>query len=180
MIIDSFGKILENDDYFVISDTHFFDENLVTKRDRKNIFASIEDMNETIITKWNSVVSENDNVLHLGDVYHSYDVSLGELTNLLNRLNGNIYVAIGNNDNVDYLAKSERFQSIHLWFRDYKNELILSHSPLAEMSFKCYGDNYTNIHGHTHIAGSPRGDYINVSADVIKFKPVNIGQLLNF
>ena len=178
MVVDSVGKILLECNYFIISDTHFFDENIVTVRDRKNNFNSVEQMNSVLIKNWNSVISDDDIVIHLGDVYNSDKVPYNNLKDLLFQLNGRIFLALGNNDNHYYLNKSGRFESIHLWMRDYYHNLILSHAPLSEMAFKCYGDHYINIHGHTHGMGSPYGDYINVSADVTKFSPVSVKSLL--
>ena len=50
---------------FVISDHHFYHENIIKYCNRP--FNSLREMNYTMIEKWNSVVSENDTVLHLGD-----------------------------------------------------------------------------------------------------------------
>ena len=78
--------------YFT-SDTHFYHSNIIgfCKRPFKNV----EDMNETLIENWNRVVGQDDIVFHLGDF------CLGgshEWTKILNRLNGKIYLILGNHD----------------------------------------------------------------------------------
>jgi calcineurin-like phosphoesterase family protein len=89
--------------YFT-SDTHFYHSNIIgfCKRPFKNV----EDMNETLIGNWNRVVSQDDIVFHLGDF------CLGgshEWTKILNRLNGKIYLILGNHD----LPKIRNYHSIH-------------------------------------------------------------------
>lgn len=179
MLINKLGKIKDSNNYHVISDTHFFDRNIITKGDRRVLFSDIYEMNEYLIDRWNSVVKPDEVVIHLGDVYNNDDLEFDDLKSVLDRLNGVIYAAVGNNDNVEFLYRSKRFESFHLWLRDYDKGLILSHAPLADISYKCYGDEYLNVHGHIHTMTPPVGDYINVSADVIDLTPIRINSLLN-
>ena len=48
--------------YYVISDTHFLHDNTIKYCNRP------EDYNERIIENWRKVVSDEDTVIHLGDV----------------------------------------------------------------------------------------------------------------
>ena len=50
--------------YFT-SDTHFYHSNIIDFCKRP--FKNVEDMNETLIENWNRIVSQDDNVFHLGD-----------------------------------------------------------------------------------------------------------------
>jgi len=50
---------------FFTSDTHFDDEFAIQYFNRP--FKSVDEMNVVIVEKWNSVVTENDTVYHLGD-----------------------------------------------------------------------------------------------------------------
>lgn len=68
---------------FVISDMHFGHANIIPFCNRRP-FGSVEDMDETMIANWNSVVSENDIVINLGDyVWRGSD--LAKITNRLGR-----------------------------------------------------------------------------------------------
>ena len=66
---------------FVISDTHFGHANIIKYCNRP--FSSVEEMNERMIENWNSVVTVQDHVYHLGDVYFG-----NETSNFFHRLNG--------------------------------------------------------------------------------------------
>ena len=61
-------------DIWIVSDTHFMHKNILTFRDDKGElirgkrFSDVQDMDETMIENWNSVVKPGDLVYHLGDV----------------------------------------------------------------------------------------------------------------
>ena len=70
---------------FLTSDTHFNNDNIIKYCDRP--FFNHKDMNETLITNWNSVVKPEDTVYHLGD----FIMGLADNTaSILHRLNGHI------------------------------------------------------------------------------------------
>ena len=131
--------------YFT-SDTHFYHSNIIgfCKRPFKNV----EDMNETLIENWNRVVSQDDIVFHLGNF------CLGgshEWTKILNRLNGKIYLILGNHDlkNIrqGYTSKLE-LTTMQMHIEIDKQKIDLNHCP-----FLCYGGAYGNtwqLFGHVH------------------------------
>ncbi|MBQ4059987.1 MAG: metallophosphoesterase, partial [Lachnospiraceae bacterium] len=83
----------DGDKVFFTSDTHFYHSNIINFCGRP--FKNVEVMNETLIANWNSVVGPDDIVFHLGDFCLG---GSAEWTNILNRLNGKIYLIVGNHD----------------------------------------------------------------------------------
>ena len=80
---------------FFTSDTHFNHTNIIRFCNRP--FKDVSHMNETIISNWNRVVSPEDIVFHLGDFCLG---GSAEWVNVLNRLNGKIYLISGNHDRI--------------------------------------------------------------------------------
>lgn len=151
---------------WVIADTHFNHEKIIDYCDRP--FSTVEEMNKYIISKWNSVVNSNDIVYHLGDfALHS---NKEVVTNLVNELNGSIILIRGNHDR---FGKQKYLECGFLAV--YKSlvidNYILSHrpEPLGELN-----DYVTNIHGHIHNYEQDLDEdkYINVSCEVIDYKPI--------
>lgn len=86
-----------------ISDTHFQHKNIALvftdaktgKRVRN--FNSVQEMDETMIQNWNSVVKYGDIVYHLGDVFFGNAESADKI---LQRLNGEKKLIMGNHDHM--------------------------------------------------------------------------------
>ena len=131
---------------FFISDTHFNHNKPFIYAARG--FKTVEEMNEAIINNWNKVVGKDDFVFHLGDF------SVGgaaEWTSLLDRLNGRIFLVLGNHDmnNVDQ-GFMKRFEevSMQMLISVGKQRIYLNHYP-----FLCYGGAYRGtweLFGHVH------------------------------
>jgi predicted phosphodiesterase len=78
---------------FFTSDTHFYHDNII--RYCRRPFKDAAHMDEVLIQNWNDTVGSDDIVFHLGDF--SYGGS-AEWVRVLNRLNGKIYLIVGNHD----------------------------------------------------------------------------------
>lgn len=126
---------------FLTSDTHFNHYNIIKYCDRP--FATVEEMNETIIENWNAVVSENDIVWHLGD-FGSGDKE--EIARLRSQLNGKIYLVMGNHDNNPmnwyYECGFDKVYDCPVILDEY---FILSHHPRTTGS-PIYGYLYGHVH----------------------------------
>ena len=141
---------------YYIADCHFYHKNLLTEMDSRP-FASVEQMNEYMIEKWNKKVHAHDEVVILGD----FSLGSGEETNqILCRLKGKLFLIRGNHDErylKDKAFDASRFQ----WVKDYaeihdnKRKIVLSHYPIF-----CYNGQFRRnaedmpltymLHGHIH------------------------------
>lgn len=116
-------------------------------------FNSIEEMNSTYISNWNSFIDSEDDVYILGDLM------LGDKSNIsfLKELNGRIHIALGNHDTNTrqnmYLQLPnvvEMSWAIRLDYRKY--HFLMTHWPcmtgnLEQESLK---HGILNLFGHTH------------------------------
>lgn len=157
---------------YFYSDPHFGHNNMAIKRGFKNY----EEHDEHIIKTWNSIVSKKDVTYILGDV--TFEKS--KPYEILNRLNGIKKVILGNHDkpqHVPYLLKYVNNVSAlkYLKHKEFGN-IILSHAPIHPQELE-YRFNI-NIHGHVHENTLPDKRYINVSAEVIDYKPKLLSELL--
>lgn len=146
---------------FVIGDTHFGHSKILEFEKEHRPFSSIEEHNEKLIANWNSVVSKNDVVWHLGDVL------FGESSfNILRRLNGTKHLVMGNHDVYPMEKYKEFFNKVvgAIKLRDF----IFTHIPVHPSQFFRFRG---NIHGHMHSSKLDDKRYINVSAEQIDLTP---------
>jgi len=160
---------------FLTSDTHFFHANILEFCSNTRPFASIEEMNEALIDKWNSVVTKNDHVFHLGDVV------LGGAKNMyiVSRLNGVKHLVAGNHDyirsNMD--VYQQHFVSIEAYREFGHGFAICSHYPVHTSQLDTRYR--VNIHGHLHDDyvldkfGNRDMRYKNVCSDANNLTPVS-------
>lgn len=155
---------------FVTSDWHIGHANIIKYcPESRGHFSSIEEMNETIITNMNSVVSDGDVLYILGDIAFAKP---SVAVDTLKRVNGAKVIIWGNHDRklrdsseflnsrgimgvvgeYDYLCKS---------FVDTKNgvkqSVCLQHFPLLAWDRMHHGAYM--FHGHWH---SPRGSRLTM------------------
>ena len=142
----------------------------------KRGFKNYEEHDEHIVKTWNSIVSKKDVTYILGDV--TFEKS--KPYEILNRLNGIKKVILGNHDepqHVPYLLQyvNNVCALKYLKHKEFGN-IILSHAPIHPCELE-YRFNI-NIHGHVHENTLPDKRYINVSAEVIDYKPKLLSELL--
>lgn len=151
---------------FFTSDTHFNHFNIIKYCDRP--FQSVQEMNHTLIAKWNAVVSPDDVVWHLGDfAFGPPGVCMG----LFYALNGTKYLIRGNHDHNDQKMLGVGFKEVHKRFA--WNGWWLVHrprsAPLGSDQVLC---------GHVHDHWRRLGNYINVGVDVWDFAPRTLDELV--
>ena len=180
-------------DSWVISDTHFRHESLLTfvgkdgELVRGKHFKSINEHDEQLIERWNNVVKPADIVYHLGDVVTGTEAGKEWFIKNFSRLHGTKILIVGNHDNIEFFASTKLFNEIRLWKMLVDFKLILSHVPLHQQSAMLWGSKDTglrdnplqllNVHGHLHENPSPSGPYRCVSVEQTDYAPVNIEDL---
>jgi calcineurin-like phosphoesterase family protein len=178
-------------DIWVVSDTHLMHENILKFTDSKtgklvrgDKFSSVGEMDEYILEKWNSVVKQGDIVYHLGDVF------IGDkerFKTMWPKFRGSKRLIVGNHDDIKFLSSGGFFQKVQMWRMFPEFGLMLSHVPLHQSNLLrledrngVYPDDcitLCNIHGHTHIHGSPSGPYISTCVELRDYTPVHIEDL---
>jgi calcineurin-like phosphoesterase family protein len=154
---------------FVISDTHFGHRNILKYEADSRPFDNIEQHDETMVRRWNAVVSPKDTVYHLGDVLfgeNSFDI--------LGRLNGTKNLILGNHDHYPLEKYAKYFKKIHAYHAIHG--CLMSHIPIHESQFFRYK---FNIHGHIHSRKLSDPRYICVSVEHTNLAPVLLADVIN-
>lgn len=145
--------------FFASADPHYFHWNINQYCGRG--FSSVEEMNRTMVTRWNEVVTPKDTVFLLGDVgFADHD----QLVDILKKLNGSKHLVIGNHDNkirnlpalrhcfvnTDEIPEFPRIYMIkEITF--HHREFVLSHFPLETWHGQHRGPRAKiHLHGHCH------------------------------
>jgi len=160
-----------------IADLHLSHTNMATRRG----FSTVEQHDEHIIEKWNSVVKKQDVTYILGDVTMEKSAPY----HLLDRLNGLKHVVLGNHDRRQDVRKLlEHVESV-AGMVQYKGA-ILTHCPIHPMELEHRFPK--NIHGHIHDKQvmlfhpddpyqSPNPSYICVSCERVDYTPKTLEEL---
>lgn len=83
---------------FIISDLHAWHTNIIKYCNRP--FFLVEEMNEYMIDKWNSVVTKEDWVICAGDMFFGRECTLNRAKEFRAKLHGSIIEARGNHDKI--------------------------------------------------------------------------------
>lgn len=146
-------------------------------------------MDRILIEKWNSVVTPNDTVIHLGDF--SFKAGRDLKSNYISKLNGKIHLLMGNHDNYKAVMAAG-FETVRQGIWDYKfydnerkenRKVFLCHYPMISWNGSFHGR--PHLFGHVH--SGPRNHDFNkkqpnsydVGVDNNDFYPVNMVDLIN-
>tara|TARA_B100000214_G_C23887822_1_gene590331 strand:- start:269 stop:922 length:654 start_codon:yes stop_codon:yes gene_type:complete len=154
-------------DYF-ISDCHFGHKNIIKYMNRP--FGSAQEMNDSMVNSWNSVVSEDDKVYLVGDAFLCDEKCASEI---MSRLNGYKILIAGNHDRSEKTMLSIGFDEYHRELSYSLGDMgnaLMKHYPLPDSVIKEKGYDFL-IHGHLHKPPHTQGLKINVAADLIDFTP---------
>lgn len=129
---------------FYISDTHFGHSGIIRYDNRP--FTNVEEMDETIIKRWNDAVSNNDTVYILGDFSWYKE---GQTLEILNRLSGKKVLIKGNHDRISPKV-SRKFMKVcdYLEIKNNGQKVVLSHYPMPFWNGQFR--NSVHLYGHVH------------------------------
>ena len=125
---------------YFISDLHIGDANIIKYENRP--FNNVYEMNNKLVSNWNSVVTDEDTVFIVGDFIS--DLNSFEY---LSRFKGHIKLIVGNHD-IPFLEEYKKYKNVEVIIYPIilENFWIISHEPMyisEQMP-------YANIFGHIH------------------------------
>jgi calcineurin-like phosphoesterase family protein len=163
-------QISIDDSTWIISDTHFFHENIGRYCDRP------DGWQEMIIDNWNRLIQPEEVVFHVGDL------ALGRRENiegLAPLLNGRLYLMRGNHDRrsngfyqrLGFTLVSDPYRMDH----PSGLNLIFSHRPIVPLEL-----GLLNLHGHIHNNPAPElgAKHVNLCVEVRDYRPWRLVDIL--
>ena len=165
--------------YFT-SDLHLGHPAIIRMQNRP--FVDVEEMNQTLISRYNSLVHQNDTVYILGDICHR--LLIEEANALIAQLNGKKILIAGNHDKTYDPALFQEicdFKTASLSHRYF----VLMHYPM--LTWPKINNGSIHLHGHLH-AGAEYNLHnrqqgirrYDVGVDANDFRPVSVEQILTF
>ena len=132
---------------FYTSDLHIGHKNALRFDNRP--FETIDEMERTIIERWNNKVSDSDSVYILGDVFYNYKKDpktfLKSLKGHLNLITGNHdYGLIMNEDAVSCFESVNNLKQII----DNDRRVVMCHFPIIAWNKSHFGSYH--VYGHVH------------------------------
>ncbi len=167
---------------YYFADSHLGHANIIRMNNRP--FSNIDEMNQTIINNWNQVVSNNDDIYIVGDLFYKG----GDPVPVLKQLKGKKHLIIGNHDGA--LLKNpaaKRFfveieHIVTIW--EDKQMIVLCHYPMIEWngyfrdSIHLYGHIHNNTKNDTYQIMKNRKNAYNVGADILGFTPRTLKEVI--
>lgn len=175
---------VQHDKVWFTSDLHFWHKNICKYCNRP--FNAVEEMNEALVTNWNSVVKDDDVVFILGDLgFCGYE----KLAPYIARLKGKKYLVQGNHDSDKIVAKLWEADLIEEYYKlttitvegdpEIPSQVLtLCHFPMIDWYDKERGA--WMVHGHQHqLPGTPSCSVMHwdVGVDKNNLTPISFEQL---
>lgn len=153
------------------SDTHYGHSGIIGYAERP--FASVDEMNEQMIMRWNAVVRPGDLVYHLGDFAFCRP---DDAVNIARRLNGRKYLIFGNHDR--RLREYVPFVACWIWAKDLTQikiddqKITLCHYAMRTWASSHHGA--WQLYGHSHgaLPDDPKLRSTDVGVDCWNYGPV--------
>lgn len=155
--------------FFFTADEHYGHRNIITYCNRP--FPDVEEMDEEIIKRHNTLVKQKDTVVHGGDfsllnsaedVYRKY----------INRLNGKHIFMVGSHDR--WLKGNVRAK--HIWEKKIQDQyVVVCHYAMKVWPRSHYGA--WQLYGHSHGKLLPQDRQWDIGVDNNDFYPVSFDEI---
>ncbi len=161
---------------FFTSDSHYGHSNVIKYSNRP--FDDADEMNEAMVTNWNSVVKPGDQIYHLGDFALCDE---DKACKIAKRLMGQKFLIFGNHDK--RLRKNVSFLGHWTWAKDMADitvdsqRIVLLHYAMLTWNQSHRGA--WSLHGHSHgsLKDDPHSLRLDVGVDCWGYFPVSFEDL---
>lgn len=174
------------------SDLHFGHKPILRPDFDNRPFKNMQEMEDGLVERWNSVVGANDVTIVVGDMFFCGST---KAKTIMERLNGKKILVRGNHDGstetmlnsgFDYIYESvslliagEMVQVCHYpyrhhWLRYWFNRYLLRKPVPRRIDSYPINKGGWLIHGHTHSTQRVKGKAINVCSNAWNYTPISL------
>lgn len=167
------------------SSDHHFDHARIIKYTARP-FSTVEEMNETLIERWNERVGPNDTVLYTGD----FTLRNGEVAwRFFQQLEGHVLMMCNpQHHDKRWIRTPQSTKSGPVKLvsplkvievpigQRFPLAIVICHFPIAEWERKSHGS--IHLHGHSHGKYNSEGRIMDIGVDSHDFYPVSINFVL--
>ena len=151
--------------YWFTADEHYFHRNIIKYCDRP--FDSVEEMNQEMIDRFNSVVGKDDITIHAGDFGLGTKSSI---KNVIAQLNGSHTFLLGSHDR--WLNKN----TMTIYQRKFNGTMIVvCHYCMRTWALSHY--NSWHLYGHSHGTLPSIGKSMDIGVDTNNFFPYSLNDI---
>lgn len=161
------------------SDTHYGHANII--KYSKRPYSNVREMDEGLILNYNSVVQPGDTVYHLGDVGFHRDHE--DMVKILQRLNGNKVLVMGNHDKKMHPSVKRCFASTHPYLEIDVEDSDVGRQKVILFHYACRVWNKSHrgawaLYGHSHgsLPDDPNSLSFDVGVDCHNYYPISYSQ----
>jgi calcineurin-like phosphoesterase family protein len=152
--------------YFFTADEHYGHKNIIKYCSRP--FRSVEEMDDTIISRHNEVVGQDDHVIHAGD-FTLNDNKFFQT--IIRRLSGIHTFLVGSHDR--WLEKSGNHEIMEL--RIDGQHIVVCHYAMRTWPRSHYGS--WQLYGHSHGTLPPLGLQMDIGVDTHDYYPYSFEEI---
>jgi calcineurin-like phosphoesterase family protein len=167
---------------FFTSDQHYYHGRIIFYCTRP--FTNIKQMHDVLITRHNEVVSEEDTVWGLGDMFMLAAERQYQAGKIIEKLNGQQHLVLGSHDEFkpfNYIKMGITSVHTSMWLERDGYKFVLAHDPSIYTIVQNMGEKTYMLCGHVHNLFKhllPEKRVINVGVDVWDYRPVSFEEIL--
>lgn len=164
--------MLNENNTFIIGDLHFGDEGIIKICDRP--FEDTQEMEDTLISNWNTHRRRNDTIIVNGDLSFTNDKKV--LERVIPQLVGHIILIRGNHDTFDkdfYINCG--IESVYDFPIAVDDFFIISHEPLFVPEIGPYANIFSHVHTNPNYRDySGKGFCTSCERKLMNYTPISL------
>jgi len=166
---------------YLSADPHLGHDEII--RYCKRPFRNSQIQTREIVKRHNNVVGHDDTTIWIGDFAMAGPDRATFVAGIMNRLNGNHILVLGNHDQIHPLKLVDiGFQSVHTSYTmEYKgHQFVMAHDPSVWTVVSNWDPRPIFLCGHVHdlFKSIKEKSIVNVGVDVWDFTPITFDQVL--